>query len=60
MYEHKIADVMKQSDVAHARAESAEGHVEAMKKKLSDLQMSMQVGSLLLFPIKYDEMLIQF
>lgn len=60
MYEHKIADVMKQSEVACARAESAEGHVEAIKKKFSDLQMSMQVLPLLLFPIEYAEMLMQF
>ncbi|KAL3523496.1 hypothetical protein ACH5RR_016330 [Cinchona calisaya] len=42
MYEKKIADLMKQSEFAHSRTESAEGHLEVMKKKLNDLQSSMQ------------------
>lgn len=42
MYEKKIADLMKQSETNRTRAESAEGHLDAMEKKLSDVQLSMQ------------------
>ncbi|XP_027111496.1 kinesin-like protein KIN-UC isoform X2 [Coffea arabica] len=42
MYEKKIADLMKQSENSHARAESAEGHLEELKKKLTDNQILMQ------------------
>lgn len=44
MYEKKIADLMEQSETNRIRAESAEEHLDAMKKKLSDLQLSMQVN----------------
>ncbi|XP_027163894.1 kinesin-like protein KIN-UC isoform X2 [Coffea eugenioides] len=43
MYEKKIADLMKQSENSHARAESAEGHLEELKKKLTDNQILMQM-----------------
>lgn len=44
MYEKKIADLMKQSETNRTQAESAEELLDAMKKKLSDLQLSMQVN----------------
>lgn len=46
MYEKKIADMLKQSEVLYSQAESAEGHLEVRKKKLTDLQLSMQVNHL--------------
>ena len=43
MYEKELADLMKQSENSHALAESAEGHLEELKKKLTDNQILMQV-----------------
>ncbi|XP_071930277.1 kinesin-like protein KIN-UC isoform X6 [Coffea arabica] len=42
MYEKELADLMKQSENSHALAESAEGHLEELKKKLTDNQILMQ------------------
>lgn len=44
MYEKKIADLMRQTEADSARAESAEEHLNTMKEKLNDLQLSMQVN----------------
>nr|XP_027104932.1 kinesin-like protein KIN-UC isoform X3 [Coffea arabica] len=43
MYEKELADLMKQSENSHALAESAEGHLEELKKKLTDNQILMQM-----------------